>query len=151
MKNIFLLVLSVFLVSCSDDGVATNDEITVDSIYGVWEWAYSYNENADGEGEGGLNSSWLPVSPTFPNIFTITINEDGAFINTRRGGDCTEGTFTIDNNLLTFQFENCPGRRGQTTITEEFHFEDGYLVLIPTYYSCIHGCGNKFRKISSGR
>jgi hypothetical protein len=144
MKNILLIVLSVFLVSCSDDGIETNNEITVDSIYGVWEVSLVYNENHD-----GINDEWIVIPERSLELYNhrIIIRENGTFSNSLR--TCTEGTFSIDQDILNFQYENCIDWQGSTLLTENFYFEDNYLVLIPQYLGCIHGCGFKYRKISS--
>jgi hypothetical protein len=109
----------------------------------VWELSHAYNEEIE-------NNGWYEVNPANPIVYTITIRDDGTFSHMFFRGGCTEGVFNIDNDLINLQFEDCAQATSPGVLTEEFYFEDGYLVLIPTYTGCIHGCGLKYRKISNG-
>ncbi|APY12118.1 hypothetical protein BWZ22_13155 [Seonamhaeicola sp. S2-3] len=137
MKPI-ILILSMLLsfTSCSDDDTKSQEE----SFLGTWKLIETYGS------DGGSNPQWTIVD----NGYTYTFSNDGTFSSTRFT-ECTTGTYDVSNNTITLDYscvgfdtgvENPPG-----TFVENYNFENGNIILTPTYMNCIEGCGYKFEKI----
>jgi len=137
MKPI-ILILSMLLsfTSCSDDDTKSQEE----NFLGTWKLIETYGS------DGGSNPQWTIVD----NGYTYTFSNDGTFSSTRFT-ECTTGTYDVSNNTITLDYscvgfdtgvENPPG-----TFVENYNFENGNIILTPTYMNCIEGCGYKFEKI----
>ena len=135
-KLIFILTTLISLSSCD-----RNDPITQEnSIYGTWKLVEIYGS------DGGSNPKWTSVTI----VYTYTFNENGSFTSSRFS-ECTSGTYTIENDKLILNF-GCEGfttgiESPQGTFIEQMRFENGNLILKPTYLNCIEGCGWKFDKL----
>ena len=132
-KLIFILTTLISLSSCHIDD---NDN----SIIGTWYLIEIYSS------DGGSNAQWTSAT----NSYIYQFMENGSFIS-NRFSECTTGTYTIENDKLILNF-GCEGfttgiESPQGTFIEQMRFENGYLILKPTYLNCIEGCGWKFNKL----
>lgn len=137
MKPI-ILILSMLLsfTSCSDDDTKSQEE----SFLGTWKLIETYGS------DGGSNPQWTIVD----NSYTYTFSNDGTFSSTRFT-ECTTGTYDVSNNTITLDY-SCVGfdtgvENPSGTFVENYNFENGNIILTPTYMNCIEGCGYKFEKI----
>jgi len=132
-KLIFILTTLISLSSCTIDD-------TDDSIIGTWVLKNIYTNPGVGAG------SWTPVD----NGYQYTFYSNGDFTSTRFS-ECTNGTYSIENDKLILDF-GCEGfttgiEIPKGTFIEQMNFENGFLILKPTYLLCIEGCGWKFDKL----
>lgn len=137
MKTIILIFSMLFsLFSCNGTDTIEQEN----SIYGTWTLIEIYGS------DGGSNPQWTSVTI----VYTYTFNENGSFTSSRFS-ECTSGTYSIENDKLILNFgcegfttgiESPPG-----TFIEQMYFENGHLILKPTYLNCIEGCGWKFDKL----
>lgn len=136
MKNI-LLFLFLTLISCSDD---EGSGILAEDITGTWLLTETYTSGA------GNKAQWTPTETGY----TYTFNNDRTFTSTRFS-ECTTGIYTLTKTQVTLMYdcdgfdtgiENKPG-----TFIENYVFENGKIILTPTYMNCDEGCGFKFKKV----
>lgn len=137
MKNIILIFsMLLSLTSCSDDAVKAQET----SIAGTWKLIETYG--SDGTG----NPQWTTVD----NGYTYTFSSKGSFTSTRFA-ECSTGTYQITSSTLTLTYD-CDGfgtgiESPAGTFVENIAFDDGKIILTPTYLTCIEGCGFKFEKV----
>ena len=136
MKNlIFFLTISFSILSCSH-----NDNLdTIVTIVGSWKLFEIYSNSGGGTGQ------WSQID----NGYSYTFFSNGEF-SSSRFSECTDGTYSITNNKLTLVF-GCTGfttrvEGPEGTFIEQMTFESGFLILTPTYLTCIEGCAYKFKK-----
>ncbi|WP_116788162.1 lipocalin family protein [Flavobacterium psychrotrophum] len=137
MKKTLLILSCLAIIGCSNDDKAK--ETTAASLIGNWQLTAQYGS------DGGSNSGWVPVQMGYAMKF----NENGTFTS-QKYAECTEGTYTVSGNKLKLDY----GCEGFTTgaespagiFVEEVSFENGSLILNPTYATCDEGCWVKFER-----
>jgi len=138
-KLSLLMILSlVFFTSCNNDDENIKEE---NSIVGTWRLIEIYNDPGDGSG------SWNSVD----NGYLYNFSENGQFTSTRFS-ECSSGSYSMNSTELTLDFD-CDGfttgiEAPEGTFIENYTFESNTIILVPTYLSCIEGCGWKFEKIN---
>ena len=112
------------------------------SIIGTWQLIETYGS------DGGSNPEWTTVENGY--IYTFYIN--GNFTS-NRFSECLEGNYTISENNLILDYGCTDFNTGietpAGTFIEDYTFEGEYLILTPTYLTCIEGCSYKFKKTNN--
>lgn len=131
------LVLTMF--GCSNDD--NESPLQEKSIIGTWKLIEIYNDSGDGNGR------WNSVE----DGYTYNFSANGEFTSTRFS-ECGNGNYSIVSNELSLDFD-CEGftagiENPDGIFIELFTFESNYVILTPTYLTCIEGCGWKFKKIN---
>lgn len=135
-----ILILSTFILNtgCSKDDSNRNLE---NQVLGNWKLIEIF-------GEDGVGGSWQPVE----NGYEYNFNSDNTFSSTRFE-ECMTGNFVVTDNLLRLTFDCDDFQTGfendNNEIVEMIDFDDGNLILTPTYLNCDEGCDYKFEKISN--
>lgn len=137
MKNMYLILSIFFLIVGCDEEETKQQE---NSIYGTWKLIEIY------QSDGGNNPKWTSVN----NGYTYTFSNDETFSSTRFT-ECTTGTYDISNSTIILDY-SCAGfdtgvETPPGTFVENYNFENGNIILTPSYLNCIEGCGYKFEKI----
>lgn len=128
----------ISLSGCSDDD--DQSELSATGISGTWLLTETYIYEPDNQGH------WVPTE----NGYTYTFNSDGTFSSTRFF-ECTTGEYSMSKNQLILTYD-CKGfdtgiEDKAGTFIENYHLENGKIILTPTYLNCDEGCGFKFEKI----
>lgn len=137
MKSLILILsMLLSLASCSDDDTKSQNE----NILGTWKLIETYGS------DGGSNPQWRPVD----NGYTYTFNNDGTFSSTRFT-ECTTGTYGVSNSTIILDY-GCAGfdtgvENPAGTFVENYSYENGNIILTPSYMNCIEGCAYRFEKI----
>lgn len=137
LKFGILGLVAIVLIGCSsDDKVATEQ-----SIIGTWKLIEVDLDPGDASG------SWSSVE----NGYTYNFSANGQFTSTRFS-ECSTGTYSLDSNQLTLDFD-CDGfttgiEDPEGTFIENYTFESNTVIVVPTYITCIEGCGWKFEKVN---
>jgi hypothetical protein len=134
MKNfkIITLVLAT-LLSCSSENHPKQD-----SIIGQWQLI---------EIEGGFPTQ----SEMVENGYIYAFKNDGSFTSNKYQ-ECGSGNYSFTETTLTLIYD-CIGFTASIeyppgTFVENYIFQNGKLILRPTYLNCIEGCAYKFKKIA---
>jgi hypothetical protein len=137
MKHLILiLLLNISISGCSEE----KTEVQNTSIYGTWQLVQSYVTD-------GVNGNWEQIE----NGYQYEILPSNRFIS-NQFRECTEGTFVLKDSEITFDYE-CEGfttgiETPAGSFTYQYSFDNGKLLLTPTYLNCDEGCGHKFEKIA---
>ena len=140
MKNLILLFsLILSFSSCSQN---EEEKINDNSIVGTWKLIEGFvNTSMENNGE------WKPIE----NGYYYTFNPNGTFVS-NRFGDCSEGTYLLDDVLITLKYDcnNLSSGFNENpigTFTESYRIKNNELFLSPKYIFC-EGCLWKFKKIN---
>lgn len=136
MKNLILiLILNISLFGCAEESADAQNT----TIYGTWQLVQSYVVN-------GVNGNWEKVE----NGYQYEILSSNTFAS-NQFSECFEGTIVLKDSEITFDYE-CEGfttgiETPAGSFTYQYSFDNGLLLLTPTYLTCDEGCGYKFEKI----
>tara|TARA_B110000114_G_C14824950_1_gene290247 strand:+ start:26 stop:451 length:426 start_codon:yes stop_codon:yes gene_type:complete len=140
MKNMYLILAVLFLFTGCNEKEAKQQEDT--SIYGTWQLTQSFVVD-------GVSGDWKDIE----NGFIITLNKNNTF-SSNKFQECSIGTYSINtnNNKITFEY-GCsnftPCESNSSKCVEVFVLENQLLKFTPEYSSCIEGCGERLKKITS--
>jgi hypothetical protein len=143
MKKYLLILLSIFICSCTTDDNKPETDI---EIFGKWKLIEQYLDPGDGSGTFQSIESNRVIE--FFSNGTVTVNGELCYMSSELGTD-ESGTFTItsdsaiDANYDGFITPNTcsfEGAKINFSITA-----DNTLIL---WYLCFEGCAQKFQKIN---
>jgi len=142
MKKVALILLAIFLFSCTSDDNKPTDET---GLIGKWKLIEQLADPGDGSGTFQPISSERVIE--FFSDGTVSVNGNLCFMTSEVGKTVT-GTYmkTSDNNSDTqFDGEIIPNSCSSRSAKVYFDLpSSGSLIL---WYLCIEGCGQKFTKI----